>query len=527
MKRFERPHNEHGSILVLVAIFLIVIIAAIAFAVDVNHLYVVRNELQNAADSGALAGAGALYTDPDGAGPKLPGEEINTEANQIAFNSATANNSDKVAVDVNWTSGNTGDIQRGHWSFSRKEFTPSDSLVAVPLWGVSDADLDNMDGVHYTDPAGNKPVFINAVEVVTRRNDTPAISFFAKFFGFESFVMESSAVGYIGFAGSLGPLEAEQPIVICEETLTNADGDYECNIGRMLDSGASCSPSDPSCDPSINTAGWTDMSVSEDISQCSGSSSASDIKGLVCEGGANSTEIDEGDYLSATNGVVAAAYNDMQSCWEDATSGEHPYEMKLPVVDCGSGTSVDNCVRVVGAVTVNMLFMSSNGGTSPEDAPTLMEDPDPDHVDFDDWDYTQDCSATGRDFSSLIGLPTFPDCDDDPTNDVPNALDGLNNFLVRDAEGNLVASTVIDRWLACPNNPSDQRWHGESSTYTADMARWDCFVDHFKLINTNNKMAPLANKSMYFMPDCSLHEPSGTTSGSNFGVLAKYPVLVD
>ena len=40
----------------------------LALAIDVNHLYVVKNELQNAADSGALAGAVALYADLDGAG---------------------------------------------------------------------------------------------------------------------------------------------------------------------------------------------------------------------------------------------------------------------------------------------------------------------------------------------------------------------------------------------------------------------------------------------------------------------------
>ena len=34
---------------------------------------------------------------------------------------------------------------------------------------------------------------------------------FAKLFGFDSFIMETRAVGYIGFSGSLGPLDADQP----------------------------------------------------------------------------------------------------------------------------------------------------------------------------------------------------------------------------------------------------------------------------------------------------------------------------
>ncbi|MBE0576199.1 MAG: Tad domain-containing protein [Desulfuromonadales bacterium] len=513
----KKTHKkDRGAILVLVAFFLIVLIAAIAFAVDINHLYVVRNELQNAADAGALAGAGALYTeftDADGNLVKA-GTAVNPGANQIAFDTAKWNMSDNESVDINWPTGNivTDDIQRGHWSFSEDKFYESNSTVAVPLWGVSDEDLDKMDGVNFTDPDGNKPVFINAVRVVTRRSETPAISLFAEFFGIEGFDMQMEAVAYIGFAGSLGPLEAEQPIVICDETLTNNNGEYECNVGRMLDSGSSCSPSDPSCDPSINTAGWSDMTVSEEVNQCSGSSSASDVKALVCKGGANPTEIKGGDYLSATNGVQTSSYNDMKSCWSAATSGgTEPYQMMLPVVDCGSGTSVDNCVRVVGAVTVNMLFMSKNGGTKPEDAPTTMADPVPDDdkfENFNNWSYDDNCGA----FNDLIGAPTLPPA-------AGNALDSLNELFP--------GPGVYDRWLAYPDNPSDQRWKGESITYTLGMARWDCFVNHFGLINTNGKMAPLANESMYFMPDCSPHLPSGETAGSNFGVLAKYPVLVE
>jgi hypothetical protein len=70
------------------------------------------------------------------------------------------------------------------------------------------------------------------------------------------------------------------------------------------------------------------------------------------------------------------------------------------------------------------------------------------------------------------------------------------------------------------------RWQGES-TYTADMARWDCFVDFFQLKNADGAYAPLAFKSMYYLPSCDAHVPKGRTGGENFGVLAKYPVLVN
>ena len=53
--------QERGAVLVLVGVLMFVLIGFAALAIDLGHLYVVRNELQNAADSGALAGAHNLY----------------------------------------------------------------------------------------------------------------------------------------------------------------------------------------------------------------------------------------------------------------------------------------------------------------------------------------------------------------------------------------------------------------------------------------------------------------------------------
>jgi len=75
-------HNQDGAVAALVAVCLVVFIAFTALAIDVNHLYVVRNELQNAADAGALAGARFLLNE---------GGSINTAANTFAYNAATEN----------------------------------------------------------------------------------------------------------------------------------------------------------------------------------------------------------------------------------------------------------------------------------------------------------------------------------------------------------------------------------------------------------------------------------------------------
>lgn len=55
-----RQDRRRGAILVLSALCLIVVIAFLAFSVDLGYMVVTESELQNAADAGALAGARAL-----------------------------------------------------------------------------------------------------------------------------------------------------------------------------------------------------------------------------------------------------------------------------------------------------------------------------------------------------------------------------------------------------------------------------------------------------------------------------------
>ncbi len=56
--------RDRGSIVVLTTAGLVAFLGAITLAVDVGYLYVVRNQLQNAADAAALAGAQGLLQEP-------------------------------------------------------------------------------------------------------------------------------------------------------------------------------------------------------------------------------------------------------------------------------------------------------------------------------------------------------------------------------------------------------------------------------------------------------------------------------
>ena len=65
-----------------------------------------------------------------------------------------------------------------------------------------------------------------------------------------------------------------------------------------------------------------------------------------------------------------------------------------------------------------------------------------------------------------------------------------------------------------------------SDSNTDGSERWANFVNHFNLLNVDGSPAPYQKMSIYFLPDCSEKKPEGATGGQNFGVHAKYPVLV-
>ena len=123
--------NQNGVVLVLIAVLLIVFLGFAALAVDVGHIVVVRNELKNAADGGALAGARFLYRE-DSTVPYGIALDI-VEANAKALSTALANQSDKLPVEVDG-----GDIQIGHWSFGMgtlaKGFYLPDGPPIFDIW---------------------------------------------------------------------------------------------------------------------------------------------------------------------------------------------------------------------------------------------------------------------------------------------------------------------------------------------------------------------------------------------------------
>lgn len=450
--------NENGVTIVLVAICVFAFLAITALALDIFHLVVTKNELQNAADAGALAGARYLYNDD--------GTAVDVGCNEIGRQAAIANRSEKLAVEVDAidAQNNTGGVQRGHWSFASRTFTPNPSLAPVDLWNVSTSDLDaNLN-------------FINAVQVTAKREQTQVASWFARVLGHFGFNQSAKAVAYIGFAGSLRPQDADQPIAICKQSLLY-DGKYICNIGRMLNSGSN--------NATHNTAGWTNFSQPCDTA------SASDMSNLICKGG-NPKQIIFGQGIGTTGGVQDSTLKALENCWvknADVSPKDGvpdvSWELTLPVIDC-PGNNVSNCSKVVGAVTVRVVWIEDKGNKY-ENVPSKM----------DDWPSSSDRAVT------LTAVKNFF-VGQGPSDKFPTIPSGIPTV------GDVLDGKVFS---------GDKEASGQ--------VRWASLVRKFQLKNADGNWATFDKKSLYFLPDCDYHDPIGTSQGENFGILARIPVLVN
>ncbi len=162
--------DERGVSLAFVAIVMVVLLGVAALAVDVGMLYNAKGQAQNAADSGALAGAGALAISPN--------DEPNAKAVAEAF--------------------------------AEQHVMIKDAVQIVP---AEDVQVDIV----------NKRVTVTARRIVDRGNAVP--TFFAKVLGVNLVDVEATAVAQVIPGGSAACLK---PWII-----PDAYGDFVPPIGEF------------------------------------------------------------------------------------------------------------------------------------------------------------------------------------------------------------------------------------------------------------------------------------------------------
>ncbi|MFC1788951.1 TadG family pilus assembly protein [Thermodesulfobacteriota bacterium] len=474
--------NEKGVLSFIAVFFLLFVGLVIAgFVIDFGYRHVARNQLQNSADAGALAGTRALYYENGSQVNDDGGDPLWTDsANDIAYYAARENKSAGKPVElyengevgtIDWVpgSGNVGDIQRGHWSFANHKFTDNPSIVPIDLGLYTAAQLDA--NINY----------INAVRVITRRQASPVKTFFANIFGYDSFTIRAEAVAYRGFAGDLAPGEVDIPIAVCIQSICNFDevakeciGAIECNYGRMLNSGNDVN--------GHNSAGWTNF-----YEDCS-TANRPTIEPILLSCNGNPDPIQLAGTIGTTGGVVENIIempnkDSLMKCWKGASYDidgdremdvlvdengdglpEYPWEVKVPVINC-PGNNVGTCSEVLGAMSVTVIWILEKENKINDDAPYIMWNPD----------------------------------------------------------------------KVNPDNPDDPVAFWDKRDEPDGIIRWNSFVDEFGLkmidgspahYNDDKKLSGWKQKSVYFLPQCIKTEPAGGTGGKNLGTMAKIPVLV-
>jgi Flp pilus assembly protein TadG len=218
----ERPAlicSERGAVAVMVAITLPVLLGFAALSIDIGQALVAKNELQDVADAGALAGARRLgVTYAGGPGGTPPPMTVQEQQNFTLTDPSQIRNSAKEVAALNYAAGASitlldSDIQIGQWNGVTKTFTATNTLP-------------------------------NAVRVTARRDgsaNSPISTFLANMWGINSLSLSASATASLTPLGTTNPGELNAPFGISD------------NMGTWPNCGSSIqfSPTPSSC------AGWT------------------------------------------------------------------------------------------------------------------------------------------------------------------------------------------------------------------------------------------------------------------------------
>ena len=251
--------NERGSVLAYTVISVLFLFLAVGLGADLSHLYMVKNELQNAADAAALAGASALLLPED--------ERIPTSMQRT--------------LDT---------LNKNKYNFSSQEFEgalPRADQAALVTYAV------NLDGPYMSagDAAGNN--HIRFVQVITPTVDVN-IFFAIPILGF---TRNMTATATAGLSVQNNVLCDYVPIAVVEGAFGGGKGWMDTNGDGVKDYATDCSPppDSPVCDPSTKfcpgcrykmiagPGNWQDTSPG-DFQALDAGAGASDLK-LAIAGG--------------------------------------------------------------------------------------------------------------------------------------------------------------------------------------------------------------------------------------------------
>jgi hypothetical protein len=179
--------KTEGSVAVIGAIGLVVFLGVVSLAIDMGHLYTVRNELQNVADAAALAATNALIKD-NGVAAERDAATAKLKALEVAQGQSKASNQKVDGQFVADDKRNDLEILFGTWNV--KAADPSTAWTKIGDTCDSDSNA-------------------NAVKItITRGAGTvygPVSNLFAGFFGVDTSTVAATAIAYKLYINEIAP----------------------------------------------------------------------------------------------------------------------------------------------------------------------------------------------------------------------------------------------------------------------------------------------------------------------------------
>ena len=299
---------ERGTVLVFVTLALAALLGFAAWSTETGRAWQTKNQLQVAADSSALAGAGNLLS-----------ADFLTVDEAAARTAAMTYGAQHEAADVNNLTIAAADVQAGSWDMASEIFT------ALP--GNTDPDV------------------MRAVRVVTRRDGTangPIDTILGRSMGHNSLTVNTDAVAYWGFAGSGDPGTVDLPIAIdcCAISGSRAGSTCSENYCRFV----SNSVPNPCSLSTGETASCLEFHSTPEQNACwtafktdGASVSVPDMTKIIQDG--NAIEVGE-EPIYIDNGTNTPVVQDIKTRFETEgtdTNGDgivDSWVVSLPVIEC-------------------------------------------------------------------------------------------------------------------------------------------------------------------------------------------------
>ncbi|NLV29774.1 MAG: pilus assembly protein TadE [Acidobacteria bacterium] len=298
----EPDRNQCGAVIVMVALLLVVFVGFAAMAIDIGHLLVVRNELQNAADAAALAGASHLYPQIPPASPSPPDWAAGETA---ASTNAPVNKAGGVVI-------TDYEVQLGYWNFAH---TPP----GLQSTGITPGAQD-----------------FAAIKVTVRRangkNGGPLGLFFAPVLGIKTSDVSATATAVMASPGTAKP-GALLPVAI-SKAVADQKSSYTCP-DHTFKIGSSYHY------PASMAGQWTSFETDRN--------DVPTVRDLIANG--NPTPLSIGDNIWIQPGSKTTLYNSIPV----------PADVMLPVVDAVLSDSTHSAVPIWGFVCFHIT--GSEGGS--------------------------------------------------------------------------------------------------------------------------------------------------------------------